>query len=209
MEDLIARAPPANPHYKVFNPPPTPHPAKPHCKVFTPTPPPFPPTYLQRRRWRTCLHPPPSPAPPMHARTHTQKRQPKKCQAPSNISAEEEMEDLFARASNEALSAFGDGGMFCEKYVEEPRHIEVQVLADNYGGVVHLYDRDCSVQRRHQKVCCGCMGGGVGGGKAGAAALAQRGVEWGGGCACSTSACACTPCCPTHHPPAHTPARIA
>ncbi|EFN52428.1 hypothetical protein CHLNCDRAFT_138936 [Chlorella variabilis] len=68
------------------------------------------------------------------------------------VRAEDEMEDLFARASNEAKAAFGDGGMFCEKYVEDPRHIEVQILADNHGGVVHLYERDCSVQRRHQKV---------------------------------------------------------
>ena len=75
------------------------------------------------------------------------------------------MPDLFARASNEALAAFGDGGMFCEKYVEDPRHIEVQILADNYGNVVHLYDRDCSVQRRHQKVCerdSGAWQGGLG-----------------------------------------------
>jgi pyruvate carboxylase len=62
------------------------------------------------------------------------------------------MTDLFTRASNEAKSAFGDGSMFVEKYIEEPRHIEVQILADNYGNVVHLYERDCSVQRRHQKV---------------------------------------------------------
>ncbi len=62
------------------------------------------------------------------------------------------MEDSFARASNEAKAAFGDGRMFIEKYVESPRHIEVQILADNHGNVVHLYERDCSVQRRHQKV---------------------------------------------------------
>ncbi len=63
-----------------------------------------------------------------------------------------EMSESFTRASNEALSAFGDGRMFVEKYVEEPRHIEIQILADNYGNVIHLYERDCSVQRRHQKV---------------------------------------------------------
>eukprot|EP00882_Tetradesmus_deserticola_P002959 GHRQ01003143.1.p1 GENE.GHRQ01003143.1~~GHRQ01003143.1.p1 ORF type:complete len:576 (+),score=244.03 GHRQ01003143.1:188-1915(+) len=63
-----------------------------------------------------------------------------------------EMVDLFNRASNEAKAAFGDGSMFVEKYVEEPRHIEIQIIADSYGNVVHLYERDCSVQRRHQKV---------------------------------------------------------
>ena len=66
--------------------------------------------------------------------------------------AEEELEDAFERASKEAQAAFGNGSMFVEKLVEEPRHIEVQILADNYGNVVHLYERDCSVQRRHQKV---------------------------------------------------------
>ncbi|MEW5308009.1 MAG: hypothetical protein WDW36_010371, partial [Sanguina aurantia] len=63
-----------------------------------------------------------------------------------------ELAENFIRASNEARSAFGDGRMFIEKYVEEPRHIEIQILADHYGNVVHLYERDCSVQRRHQKV---------------------------------------------------------
>lgn len=63
-----------------------------------------------------------------------------------------ELPELFQRASNEAKSAFGDGSMFIEKYVDDPRHIEIQVLADGYGNVVHLYERDCSVQRRHQKV---------------------------------------------------------
>ena len=58
----------------------------------------------------------------------------------------------FAQASNEAATAFGDGRCFVEKYVEKPRHIEVQCLGDGTGAVVHLWDRDCSVQRRHQKV---------------------------------------------------------
>ena len=61
------------------------------------------------------------------------------------------MEGAFATASNEAKMAFGDGRMFVEKYVEDPRHIEVQVLCDQYGNCIHLYERDCSVQRRHQK----------------------------------------------------------
>ena len=65
---------------------------------------------------------------------------------------EGEMDELFRRASNEAEAAFGDGAMFVEKFVEDPRHIEIQILADNYGNVIHLYERDCSVQRRHQKV---------------------------------------------------------
>lgn len=52
----------------------------------------------------------------------------------------------------QALAAFGDGSVFIERYVKNPRHIEVQILGDGTGDVVHLYDRDCSVQRRHQKV---------------------------------------------------------
>ncbi|CAG9460796.1 unnamed protein product [Pedinophyceae sp. YPF-701] len=68
------------------------------------------------------------------------------------VRREEELKDAFLRASNEAQAAFGDGRMFIEKYVEDPRHIEVQILADEHGNVSHLYERDCSVQRRHQKV---------------------------------------------------------
>ena len=64
----------------------------------------------------------------------------------------EELPEQMDRAIGEAVSAFGDGSVFIEKYVESPRHIEIQVLADNHGNVVHLFERDCSVQRRHQKV---------------------------------------------------------
>ncbi|QDZ22274.1 pyruvate carboxylase [Chloropicon primus] len=63
-----------------------------------------------------------------------------------------EFKPAYERASNEALQAFGDGRMFVEKYIENPRHIEIQILADKYGNTVHLYERDCSVQRRHQKI---------------------------------------------------------
>ena len=58
----------------------------------------------------------------------------------------------YRSAKNEALKAFGVGDIFIEKYIEKPKHIEVQVLGDNYGNLVHLYERDCSIQRRHQKI---------------------------------------------------------
>ncbi|XP_071564065.1 pyruvate carboxylase, mitochondrial isoform X1 [Temnothorax nylanderi] len=64
----------------------------------------------------------------------------------------EEVGEMFERASSEAAAAFGNGAMFIEKFIERPRHIEVQLLGDHAGNVVHLYERDCSVQRRHQKV---------------------------------------------------------
>lgn len=64
----------------------------------------------------------------------------------------EEVEESFQRASSEAQAAFGNGAMFIERFIERPRHIEVQLLGDKAGNVVHLYERDCSVQRRHQKV---------------------------------------------------------
>lgn len=59
---------------------------------------------------------------------------------------------MFTSATNEAIKFFGKGEVFIEKYVENPRHIEVQIMADKYGNVVHLGERDCSIQRRHQKV---------------------------------------------------------
>ena len=64
----------------------------------------------------------------------------------------EDIEEQMKRAISEAESAFGDGSVFIEKYVGSPRHIEIQILADVYGNVVHLFERECSVQRRHQKV---------------------------------------------------------
>src|SRR5688572_3844641 len=65
---------------------------------------------------------------------------------------ESELEEQMERATSEALSSFGDGSVFIEKYVSSPRHIEIQVLADNYGNTVHLFERECSIQRRHQKI---------------------------------------------------------
>ncbi len=64
----------------------------------------------------------------------------------------QECRDGLVRASAEAKAAFGDGRVFIEKYIEEPRHIEIQVLADRFGNVVHLGERECSIQRRYQKV---------------------------------------------------------
>uniref|UniRef100_A0A671PZP6 Pyruvate carboxylase, mitochondrial n=1 Tax=Sinocyclocheilus anshuiensis TaxID=1608454 RepID=A0A671PZP6_9TELE len=64
----------------------------------------------------------------------------------------EELEENYQRAYSEALAAFGNGALFVEKFIEKPRHIEVQILGDKYGNVIHLYERDCSIQRRHQKV---------------------------------------------------------
>lgn len=64
----------------------------------------------------------------------------------------EELDEQMERAISEALSAFGDGSVFIEKYVTSPRHIEIQVLADTHGNVIHLFERECSIQRRHQKV---------------------------------------------------------
>ncbi|MBI2659457.1 acetyl-CoA carboxylase biotin carboxylase subunit [Candidatus Woesearchaeota archaeon] len=68
------------------------------------------------------------------------------------VAKEEEMFDAYESAKKEALNAFGDDSLYIEKYLEEPHHIEFQVLADKYGNVIHLGERDCSIQRRHQKL---------------------------------------------------------
>jgi acetyl-CoA carboxylase biotin carboxylase subunit len=68
------------------------------------------------------------------------------------VEKEAEFESQMDRAISEATSAFGDGSVFIEKYVREPRHIEIQIMADTHGNVVHLFERECSIQRRHQKV---------------------------------------------------------
>ena len=68
------------------------------------------------------------------------------------VEEEKELGDQMKRAISEAESAFGDGSVFIEKYISSPRHIEIQVLADTHGNFVHLFERECSIQRRHQKV---------------------------------------------------------
>jgi len=68
------------------------------------------------------------------------------------VAGRDDMADAFARCRSEAAAAFGDGSLFLERLLTRPRHIEVQVLADAAGNVVHLFERDCSVQQRHQKV---------------------------------------------------------
>ncbi|TDY11279.1 acetyl-CoA carboxylase biotin carboxylase subunit [Meridianimaribacter flavus] len=68
------------------------------------------------------------------------------------VEKEADFESQMDRAISEAVNAFGDGSVFIEKYVASPRHIEIQVMADTHGNVIHLFERECSIQRRHQKV---------------------------------------------------------
>jgi acetyl-CoA carboxylase, biotin carboxylase subunit len=72
-----------------------------------------------------------------------------------------EMEQALQRARGEARASFGDDSLYVEKFVEQPRHIEIQVLADRHGNTVHLFERECSVQRRHQKVIEEAPGNGI------------------------------------------------
>ena len=73
----------------------------------------------------------------------------------------EDLEDAIARARGEAEASFGDDSIYVEKFVEEPRHIEIQVLADTHGNTIHLGERECSIQRRHQKVVEEAPGNGI------------------------------------------------
>jgi len=68
------------------------------------------------------------------------------------VEQEKDVEEQMKRAISEATSAFGDGSVFVEKYVTSPRHIEIQVMADSHGTILHFFERECSIQRRHQKV---------------------------------------------------------
>ena len=68
------------------------------------------------------------------------------------VEQEKDLESQMNRAISEATSAFGDGSVFIEKYVTSPRHIEIQVMADSHGNIIHFFERECSIQRRHQKV---------------------------------------------------------
>ena len=68
------------------------------------------------------------------------------------VEREEDTKEQMERAISEAISAFGDGSVFIEKYVTGPRHVEIQVMGDRHGNIVYLFERECSIQRRHQKV---------------------------------------------------------
>ena len=68
------------------------------------------------------------------------------------VPSESELEAAYRTASSEAQNAFNDSAVYLEKYIEHPRHIEIQILGDAHGHLIHLGERECSLQRRHQKV---------------------------------------------------------
>ena len=68
------------------------------------------------------------------------------------VESEDELLNAFQMATSEASAAFGNGAVYVEKFVTDPRHVEIQVLSDPNGNAVHLFERDCSIQRRHQKL---------------------------------------------------------
>ena len=68
------------------------------------------------------------------------------------VNSLDEVSEAYDRAKSEAKAAFGNDEVYVERFIQNPKHIEVQILGDHHGNIVHLYERDCSVQRRHQKV---------------------------------------------------------
>jgi acetyl/propionyl-CoA carboxylase alpha subunit len=72
------------------------------------------------------------------------------------VRAREEIASAFSLASSEAASSFNDASVYIEKYIESPRHIEIQLIGDRFGNIVYLGERECSLQRRHQKVLEEC-----------------------------------------------------
>jgi acetyl-CoA carboxylase biotin carboxylase subunit len=78
------------------------------------------------------------------------------------VREEKELDKALARARSEAKASFGDDALYVEKFVEQPRHIEIQILADHHGNTIHLCERECSIQRRHQKVIEEAPGNGIG-----------------------------------------------
>jgi 3-methylcrotonyl-CoA carboxylase alpha subunit len=95
-----------------------------------------------------------------------------------------DFKDALASAQREAKASFGDDRVLVEKYVTSPRHIEMQVFGDNHGNVVHLFERDCSLQRRHQKVIeeapAPGMTGGVRAAMGAAAVKAAKAIDYSG-----------------------------
>ena len=75
-----------------------------------------------------------------------------KCLGMRIVMNADELEEAFTRCKSEALTAFGNDAVYVEKYISSPHHIEFQILADKHGDCIHLFERECSVQRRHQKV---------------------------------------------------------
>src|SRR5258708_35176312 len=68
------------------------------------------------------------------------------------VESDKDLASIVRTVASEAKSSFGDGRLYVEKFLKQPRHIEVQVLADSHGNTVHVFERECSIQRRHQKV---------------------------------------------------------